>query len=210
MQVTLRNKNPLVGYINEGESQKKLVGHINEGESPKKLVGNVSTTDVVMLKGEKGDKGDPGDPGLQGPQGPQGLPGERGPQGERGLQGPEGPKGDPGPEGPRGVRGLQGLQGERGIQGPKGDTGERGQDGRTPVKGIDYFTEDDIEEIASRVSGGGPVQTEIKTDHTLRIDESGVLSVNTTNDMEQDNTLPITSAGVYATVGNIEALLKTI
>lgn len=48
-----------------------------------------------------------------------------------------------------------------------------------------------------------------KIDETLTL-KDGVLSVNTTNDMEQDNTLPITSAGVYATVGNIEALLKTI
>jgi hypothetical protein len=50
---------------------------------------------------------------------------------------------------------------------------------------------------------------EIKTDATLKF-EKGMLSVNTTNDMERDNTLPITSAGVFATVGNIEALLKTI
>lgn len=48
-----------------------------------------------------------------------------------------------------------------------------------------------------------------ETDETLKL-ENGILSVNTTNEMEQDNTLPITSAGVYATVGNIEALLKTI
>lgn len=54
-------------------------------------------------------------------------------------------------------------------------------------------------------SGG----VDFKTDSTLRL-ENGILSVNTTNDMEQDNTLPITSAGVFATVGNIEVLLKTI
>ena len=48
-----------------------------------------------------------------------------------------------------------------------------------------------------------------KTDESLKL-EDGVLSVNRTNLMEQDNTLPITSAGVYATVGNIEALLATI
>ena len=47
------------------------------------------------------------------------------------------------------------------------------------------------------------------TDETLIL-QDGVLSVNTTNEVEQDNTLPITSAGVHATVGNIEALLKTI
>lgn len=52
-------------------------------------------------------------------------------------------------------------------------------------------------------------QVKIETDNTLTI-KDGVLSVNTTDQMEQDNTLPITSAGVYATVGNIEALLKTI
>lgn len=52
-------------------------------------------------------------------------------------------------------------------------------------------------------------QAEFETDETLTM-KDGKLSVNTTNLMEQDNTLPITSAGVYATVGNIEALLKTI
>lgn len=48
-----------------------------------------------------------------------------------------------------------------------------------------------------------------RTDETLTL-RDGILSVNTINHMEQDNTLPITSAGVYAAVGNIEALLKTI
>jgi hypothetical protein len=55
-------------------------------------------------------------------------------------------------------------------------------------------------------SGGN---VDFRVDETLTL-ENGVLSVNTTNDMEQDNTLPITSAGVFATVGNIGALLKTI
>lgn len=53
------------------------------------------------------------------------------------------------------------------------------------------------------------VGVQFETDSTLIL-ENGVLSVNTTNQMEQDNTQPITSAGVFATVGNIEALLKTI
>lgn len=56
-----------------------------------------------------------------------------------------------------------------------------------------------------------PIDTgvDFETDETLIL-KDGILSVNTTNNMEQDNSLPITSAGVYATVGNIEALLKTI
>ena len=70
------------------------------------------------------------------------------------------------------------------------------------------------EQIAQAVADyltENPIDTgvQFETDHTLIL-EDGILSVNTTNDMEQDNTLPITSAGVYATVGNIEALLKTI
>ena len=55
----------------------------------------------------------------------------------------------------------------------------------------------------------GESGVQFETDSTLKL-ENGILSVNTTNQMEKDNTLPITSAGVFATVGNIEALLKTI
>lgn len=53
------------------------------------------------------------------------------------------------------------------------------------------------------------VGVQFETDGSLIL-EKGVLSVNTTDRMEQDNTLPITSAGVFTTVGNIEALLATI
>ena len=62
-----------------------------------------------------------------------------------------------------------------------------------------------INEVAKYTGGN----VNFQTNETLTL-KDGVLSVNTTDDMEQDNTLPITSAGVYATVGNIEALLKTI
>lgn len=47
------------------------------------------------------------------------------------------------------------------------------------------------------------------TDETLSL-KDGVLSVNTASDAEVDNTLPITSAAVATTVGNIEILLQTI
>ena len=50
---------------------------------------------------------------------------------------------------------------------------------------------------------------EITLDRTLKF-EKGVLSVNTAKAVEQNNTLPITSAAVHVTVGNIEALLETI
>lgn len=38
----------------------------------------------------------------------------------------------------------QGEQGERGLQGEPGKDGIDGEDGYTPVKGVDYFTEEDI------------------------------------------------------------------
>lgn len=63
-----------------------------------------------------------------------------------------------------------------------------------------------VDELKQSSGSGG---VDFETDETLTL-KNGILSVNTTNDMEQDNTLPITSAGVFATVGNIEALLKTI
>lgn len=98
-----------------------------------------------------------------------------------------------------------------GSQGPAGPMGPIGPAGKTPVRGVDYWTDSDKKEMVDDVIRilGNNVGTAFETDKTLTL-KDGILSVNTTEKMEQDNTLPITSAGVYATVGNIEALLKTI
>ena len=66
------------------------------------------------------------------------------------------------------------------IKGEKGEKGDRGNDGTT-----------------------------FAPDETLTL-QNGVLSVNTAKEPDPDNTLPITSAAVAQTVGNIEILLKTI
>ena len=59
-----------------------------------------------------------------------------------------------------------------------------------------------------QTGGGGAAYT---IGHGLKLDaETNTLSVDTADKMEQDNTLPITSAAVYVEVGNINALLKTI
>lgn len=57
------------------------------------------------------------------------------------------------------------------------------------------------------VPGKGGV--DFKTDETLSL-KNGILSVNTADEVEKDNTLPVTSAAVYTEVGNINALLATI
>ena len=88
--------------------------------------------------------------GPQGPEGPAGPQGEQGPIGEpfryedftldqlEGLRGPQGPVGVQGPMGP------QGVQGPAGLTGPQG---EQGEPGYSPVKGVDYFTEEEIAEL---------------------------------------------------------------
>ena len=81
---------------------------------------------------------------LMGPQGPQGEQGPAGPQGEPGPQGEIGPQG---PQGEKGADGIVGKDGEQGPQGEKGDKGDKGEDGYTPVKGVDYFTDEELEEL---------------------------------------------------------------
>ena len=69
----------------------------------------------------------------------------------RNIKGPQGVQGEQGEKGEKGDKGDTGEQGEKGEKGDKGDTGERGEKGEkgdTPVKGVDYFTESDIEEFS--------------------------------------------------------------
>lgn len=65
-----------------------------------------------------------------------------------------------------------------------------------------------IEAIASGGSSSGG--TSFKPGDNLELDENGVLKVKVADKVEEDNTLPITSAAVHVHVGNIEALLETI
>lgn len=59
-------------------------------------------------------------------------------------------KGEQGIQGIQGVQGERGLQGEQGIQGIQGENGKDGldgQDGYTPIRGTDYWTQEDIATI---------------------------------------------------------------
>lgn len=64
--------------------------------------------------------------------------------------------------------------------------------------------------LMEQTGGGGSGGGEVLIDNTTIIRKNGVLTVNTADEPEQDNTLPITSAAVHTTVGNIEVLLSTI
>ena len=142
-------------------------------------------TGATGPQGPKGDTGEKGDPGATGPVGPAGVPGKDGANGETGPAGPRGPAGAPGKDGADGKPGTTGADGvtphigdnghwyigstdtgkpSRGVAGAKGKDGaqgEKGADGKTPVRGTDYWTAADKQEIVSSVIAALPDGTEV-------------------------------------------------
>mgnify|MGYP002732846957 CR=1 FL=1 len=141
--------------------------------------------------GAQGAKGDAGAIGPAGPQGPAGAPGKDGADGAPGKNGANGSngkdgitptigsngnwylgsvdtgkpsrgatgsKGDAGAIGPAGPAGAPGKDGTRGE---KGDKGEPGAPGKTPVRGTDYWTAADKQEIVNSVIAALPDGTEV-------------------------------------------------
>lgn len=139
---------------------------------------NLPNPEPVNIKGDKGDQGPQGEQGLQGVKGDKGDKGEKGDTGEQGIQGipgEKGEKGDPGEPGAKGEQGEQGPAGADGAEGPQGPQGEQGPPGKTPVKGVDYWTELDKQEIVDDVleqipSGGGGVPY-VRKDFTISLEE---------------------------------------
>ena len=120
----------------------------------------VTFSDGKTLTVKNGSKGSTG---ATGPQGPAGADGAKGDTGDTGPQGPKGDTGDTGPQGPKGDTGDTGPQGPKGDtgdtgpQGPKGDTGDTGPQGKTPMKGTDYWTAADRQQMVNDVIAALPV-----------------------------------------------------
>ena len=57
--------------------------------------------------------------------------------------------------------GKDGAQGEKGETGPVGPQGPKGTDGKTPVKGVDYYTDADKQEMVEAVLTALPDGTEV-------------------------------------------------
>lgn len=104
-----------------------------------------------FLKGEKGDKGDANKLVIgiveKGEEASASITGDS-PNQILNLVLPKGNKGD---KGEQGIQGIQGPKGEQGLKGDKGDKGDIGEPGYTPIKGTDYFTQEEIEEIKSDI-----------------------------------------------------------
>lgn len=123
--------------------------------------------------GEKGDKGDTGATGPAGPQGPAGVPGKDGANGKDGADGKPGAAGADGVTPHIGDNGnwylgstdtgkpSRGATGAPGKGGAKGDPGTPGAAGHTPVKGTDYWTAADKQEIVNSVIAALPDGTEV-------------------------------------------------
>lgn len=81
----------------------------------------------------------------------QNIKGATGAKGEKGDTGAQGPKGETGAAGKDGATGATGPQGPKGDKGETGAAGAKGADGKTPVKGVDYWTDEDKQEIVDAV-----------------------------------------------------------
>lgn len=81
------------------------------------------------------------------------------------------------------------------------------------INGIELVGNKTLEELNIQAADQHATKTStgvIMIGDNLSIDGQGKVSVETTNDAEQDNTKPITSAGVYTQLGNINVLLQKI
>lgn len=100
------------------------------------------------------------------------------------------------------VLGRDGEKGDPGIS-PTLKVTQEGDNVRVEATDINGTT-------SATVIGGGGGGVNFTPGNALELTEDGVLNVKTAPSPEPNNTLPITSAGVAATVGNIEIILQTI
>jgi len=128
--------------------------HMKKMEPSMESLGRaMKTFDTVMntLRGPEGEKGEQGERGEKGDS----VQGEKGTAGADSMVvGPAGEKGDKGEKGDS-VVGEKGEKGDTGNEGPKGETGPRGvsgKNGNSPVRGEDYFTEDEVKEFTDYVT----------------------------------------------------------
>ena len=132
----------------QGEAGPQGAAGVPGPEGPRGLKGDTGPQGAAGPQGDKGEAFTYADftpeqlAGLTGPQGPRGLKGDTGPQGRKGdtgAPGKDGPPGAVGKTGPAGPAGATGGQGPAGPQGPK------------PVKGVDYWTASDRQELVDAV-----------------------------------------------------------
>lgn len=174
--LTTKAKNNLVAAINEAaKTGSGGAGSIDlrtaDGYIQYSNDGGATWENLIALADLKGEKGEKGETGATGPAGQDGVPGKDGSSGKDGADGAPGQDGfSPSAsvtqtgtgatititdktgtttaEIKNGKDGAPGKDGTNGKDGAPGATGPQGPAGKTPVKGTDYFTEADKQEIA--------------------------------------------------------------
>jgi hypothetical protein len=116
----------------------------------------VESQTITLPAGKDGQDGRDGQDGQDGYTPIKGVDYFDGRDGTNGKDGEPGAKGDKGEKGEKGDPGEKGEQGPQGDPGEKGEPGEPGADGKTPVKGTDYFTAADKQEMVTAVLAALP------------------------------------------------------
>lgn len=176
--LTTEAKDTLVAAINEaartGGSLRVADGYIQYSRDGGMTWENLIA--VADLKGADGAPGKDGPAGAPGKDGADGKPGAAGAHGAKGADGITPHIGDNGnwyvgntdtgkpsrgATGAKGDAGATGPAGAPGKDGEKGDPGTPGTAGHTPVKGTDYWTAADKQEIVNNVLAALPDGTEV-------------------------------------------------
>ena len=89
--------------------------------------------------------------------------------------------------GAQGMRGEKGEQGQQGIQGDKGDKGDTGLAGYTPVKGTDYWTDTDKQEIVQQTKDAIDIPT-IPEKVSAFTNDAGYATTNAPQDVNSTET----------------------
>ena len=86
----------------------------------------------------------------------------------------------------KGDKGDKGDKGNKGDKGDKGDTGEKGDTGYTPVKGIDYYTDNEIQAIIQDITNAIEEKLEPQEQERQSNEQDRITSENTRIEKEID------------------------
>lgn len=174
--LTTEAKDTLVAAINEaartGGSLRVADGYIQYSRDGGMTWENLIA--VADLKGADGAPGKDGPAGAPGKDGADGKPGAAGAHGAKGADGITPHIGDNGnwyvgntdtgkpSRGATGAKGDAGATGPAGAPGKDGEKGDPGTPGKTPIRGADYWTAADKQEIVNDVLAVLPDGTEVR------------------------------------------------
>lgn len=145
-----------ITYARSKKYTNQAVAIGGDPEETKEIIAEEVSKVVTTIKGPKGDTGPMGPQGVAGPQGPKGDSGEQGPKGEPGINGatPNLTIGtvetlDANTSASATITGT--------VENPILNLGiPKGTVGLTPIRGTDYWTDDDKTEIVNDVLNSLP------------------------------------------------------